>query len=153
MGLLLEFLFFNVDYRHKETLQFEDDDYVYFVSAVPKIRGGQEPPKEVKRLKKESDEKPQPGKQEDKKKPENQGKNKQSSGGQKQSGKKQGAGKQGSAGKNQNKNQKKKQQQGKQQSGKQQSGQKQSKDPSWREGMTDELLMTQSLRRDLEKEL
>lgn len=35
--LLLQFLNFHVDYERVETLQFEDDDYYYYVKAVPKI--------------------------------------------------------------------------------------------------------------------
>ena len=33
---LLEQLFFNLDYRKIENLQFEDNDYYYYVEAVPK---------------------------------------------------------------------------------------------------------------------
>ena len=36
-GLLLEFLFFHVNYRKTEQVQFEDNQYVYYVKAVPKI--------------------------------------------------------------------------------------------------------------------
>lgn len=38
LSLLYEHLFFAVDYRGTEKLQFEDDDYYYYVKAVPKIR-------------------------------------------------------------------------------------------------------------------
>lgn len=38
IALLYEFVFFAVDYRATEKLQFEDDDYYYYVKAVPKIR-------------------------------------------------------------------------------------------------------------------
>lgn len=38
VALIYEFIFFNVDYRSKEFLQFEDDDYYYYVKAVPKVR-------------------------------------------------------------------------------------------------------------------
>lgn len=38
LALLYEILFFAVDYRGTERLQFEDDDYYYYVKAVPKIR-------------------------------------------------------------------------------------------------------------------
>lgn len=34
---MLHFLLFNVDYSRTEMLQFEDDEYVYFVKAVPKM--------------------------------------------------------------------------------------------------------------------
>ena len=37
VGLILEFLFFNVDYSRTERVQFEDDEYYYYVKAVPKI--------------------------------------------------------------------------------------------------------------------
>ena len=36
VGLLLEFLFMDLDYSRTERVQFEDDDYYYFVKAVPK---------------------------------------------------------------------------------------------------------------------
>lgn len=35
--LVLTFLFFNLDYSRTESLQFEDDDYYYYVKAVPKV--------------------------------------------------------------------------------------------------------------------
>lgn len=35
-GLLYEFLFFRLDYKASEHLQFEDDEYYYYVKAVPK---------------------------------------------------------------------------------------------------------------------
>lgn len=34
---MLHFFLFNVDYSRTEMLQFEDDEYVYFVKAVPKM--------------------------------------------------------------------------------------------------------------------
>ena len=34
--LIVQFLFFNLDYSRTERLQFEDDDYYYYVKAVPK---------------------------------------------------------------------------------------------------------------------
>lgn len=36
-GLILEFLFFSVNYSRTERMQFEDDEYYYYVKAVPKI--------------------------------------------------------------------------------------------------------------------
>lgn len=36
-GLLLEFLFFCVNYSRTEHMQFEDDEYCYYVKAVPKV--------------------------------------------------------------------------------------------------------------------
>lgn len=37
VGFVLTFLFFHVDYTRTEKLQFEDDEYVYYVKAVPKV--------------------------------------------------------------------------------------------------------------------
>ncbi len=37
VGLVLQFLFFHVDYSRTEKLQFEDDEYYYYVKAVPKV--------------------------------------------------------------------------------------------------------------------
>lgn len=36
LGLLLEFIFMDLDYSRTERVQFEDDDYYYFVKAIPK---------------------------------------------------------------------------------------------------------------------
>ncbi|MBR3811664.1 MAG: hypothetical protein IKJ16_04955 [Agathobacter sp.] len=36
LGLALEFLFMDLDYSRTERVQFEDDDYYYYVKAVPK---------------------------------------------------------------------------------------------------------------------
>lgn len=36
--LILQFFVFSVDYSRAEYVQFEDDDYYYYVKAVPKIR-------------------------------------------------------------------------------------------------------------------
>lgn len=49
VGLVLEFLFFSVDYSRTENIQFEDDEYYYYVKAVPKV-GVAAPEKEVKRI-------------------------------------------------------------------------------------------------------
>lgn len=38
VGEILEFFFFHVDYKRTERLQFEDDEYYYYVKAVPKIK-------------------------------------------------------------------------------------------------------------------
>ena len=38
VGLVLEFLFFSVDYSRTENIQFEDDEYYYYVKAVPQSR-------------------------------------------------------------------------------------------------------------------
>jgi len=37
VGIILEFFIFSVDYSRSENLQFEDDDYYYYVKAVPKM--------------------------------------------------------------------------------------------------------------------
>lgn len=49
VGLVLEFLFFSVDYSRTEHIQFEDDEYYYYVKAVPKI-GVSAPELEVKHI-------------------------------------------------------------------------------------------------------
>ncbi len=36
VGFLLEFLFMDLDYSRTERVQFEDDEYYYFVTAIPK---------------------------------------------------------------------------------------------------------------------
>ena len=36
IAAVIQFLFFNVDYTRTERLQFEDDEYYYYVKAVPK---------------------------------------------------------------------------------------------------------------------
>lgn len=48
-GLLLEVLFLSVDYSRTEHLEFEDDEYHYYVKAVPKI-GVTVPEKSVKHI-------------------------------------------------------------------------------------------------------
>lgn len=37
VALVLQFLFFNLDYSRTERTQFEDDEYYYYVKAVPKV--------------------------------------------------------------------------------------------------------------------
>jgi len=37
IGLVLEMFYFSVDYSRSEKLQFEDDEYYYYVKAVPKV--------------------------------------------------------------------------------------------------------------------
>lgn len=49
LGLILEFFFFSVDYTRTEHVQFEDDEYYYYVKAVPKIEV-HVPQKEVKHI-------------------------------------------------------------------------------------------------------
>lgn len=48
-GLVLEFFFFCVDYSRTENIQFEDDEYYYYVKAVPKV-GVSVPQKTVKHI-------------------------------------------------------------------------------------------------------
>ena len=48
-GLILEIFFFSVDYSRSENLQFEDDEYYYYVKAVPKLSVAR-PEKTVKRI-------------------------------------------------------------------------------------------------------
>lgn len=38
IAFVLKLLFFSVDYKRTEKVQFEDDDYYYYVRAVPKIQ-------------------------------------------------------------------------------------------------------------------
>ena len=38
LALLYEYIFYSVDYRGTEHLRYEDDDYYYYVKAVPKVR-------------------------------------------------------------------------------------------------------------------
>lgn len=49
VGLVLELVFFAVDYSRTETLQYEDDEYYYYVKAVPKITVAA-PEKTVKKI-------------------------------------------------------------------------------------------------------
>ena len=46
---VIQFLFFHVDYRRTENVQFEDDEYYYYVKAVPKITVST-PDKKVKKI-------------------------------------------------------------------------------------------------------
>lgn len=49
LGVVLEFLFFCVDYSQTENIQFEDDEYYYYVKAIPKV-GVSAPEKRVKHI-------------------------------------------------------------------------------------------------------
>lgn len=53
LGIVLEFLFFSVDYSQTENIQFEDDEYYYYVKAVPKV-GVSAPEKQVKHITEET---------------------------------------------------------------------------------------------------
>ena len=35
-GVVIQFIFMNLDYARTENVQFEDDEYYYYVKAVPK---------------------------------------------------------------------------------------------------------------------
>lgn len=37
VGMVMQFFLFNVDYSRTETIQFEDDEYYYYVKAIPKL--------------------------------------------------------------------------------------------------------------------
>jgi len=37
LGYLLQILFFSVDYKRTESVQYEDDEYYYYVKAIPKV--------------------------------------------------------------------------------------------------------------------
>lgn len=56
IGLVLEFFFFCVDYSRAENVQFEDDEYYYYVKAIPKIDVSA-PEKQIKHITDESAEK------------------------------------------------------------------------------------------------
>lgn len=62
LGLILEFFFFSVDYTRTEHVQFEDDEYYYYVKAVPKIEV-HVPQKEVKHITERQTQEIQPEKQ------------------------------------------------------------------------------------------
>lgn len=49
VGMILEFFLFSVDYSRTEHIQYEDDEYYYYVKAVPKLAISA-PKKTVKRI-------------------------------------------------------------------------------------------------------
>ena len=49
VGVVMYYLFQDLDYKRVERVQFEDDDYYYYVTAVPKIKLEKEE-KEVKKI-------------------------------------------------------------------------------------------------------
>jgi hypothetical protein len=53
-GFVLEFIFFSVNYAGTEYLQFEDDEYYYYVKAIPKI-GVSAPDPSVKHINERSE--------------------------------------------------------------------------------------------------
>ncbi len=50
LAKILEFFVFNVDYSRTEYVQFEDDEYYYYVKAVPKNTKVAVPQKRVKTI-------------------------------------------------------------------------------------------------------
>ena len=48
-GFVAQFLFFNVEYNRAEKVQFEDDEYYYYVKAIPKVMVSA-PTKTVKKI-------------------------------------------------------------------------------------------------------
>jgi hypothetical protein len=38
IGIIASYFFVEMDYNRPESLQFEDDDYYYYVTAIPKVR-------------------------------------------------------------------------------------------------------------------
>ncbi|MDD3362390.1 MAG: hypothetical protein PHW34_12025 [Hespellia sp.] len=54
LGFVLEILFFAVDYTRTERMQFEDDEYYYYVKAVPKLAVSA-PKKQVSRINEHKD--------------------------------------------------------------------------------------------------
>lgn len=54
LGLVLEIIFFAVDYTRTERVQFEDDEYYYYVKAVPKLAVSA-PKKQVSRINEHKD--------------------------------------------------------------------------------------------------
>lgn len=49
LALILQFFVFNVDYSRTEKVQFEDDEYYYYVKAVPKVTVAR-PEKKIKQI-------------------------------------------------------------------------------------------------------
>ena len=49
VGVILNYFVLDLDYSRIEKVQFEDDDYYYYVTAVPKIRIVEED-KEIKKI-------------------------------------------------------------------------------------------------------
>ena len=37
-GIIITYIFRDLDYTRVEKVQFEDDDYYYYVTAIPKIK-------------------------------------------------------------------------------------------------------------------
>lgn len=54
VGIVLEIVFFSVDYSKCENLQYEDDEYYYYVKAIPKV-GVSAPEKMVKRINRQNE--------------------------------------------------------------------------------------------------
>ena len=52
VGIVIEFFAFNVDYGRVEQVQFQDDEYYYYVKALPKVTL-ETPQRKVKRINRE----------------------------------------------------------------------------------------------------
>lgn len=59
IAYLLQFMIFAVDYKRTEITQFEDDEYYYYVKAVPKVRVAGKEYDKIDILKEEDAEKPE----------------------------------------------------------------------------------------------
>ena len=59
IGFVIEFFELGVDYSRTENVQFEDDEYYYYVKAVPKV-GVQMPEKQVKHITEHQEQEPDP---------------------------------------------------------------------------------------------
>jgi ABC-type transport system involved in cytochrome c biogenesis permease subunit len=60
VGAVLYFIFQDLDYARIERVQFEDDDYYYYVKAVPKIRLAMEDKQVVNITAEEPEQEPEP---------------------------------------------------------------------------------------------
>ena len=66
LGVVIQFFNFHVDYSRTEKVQFEDDEYYYYVKAVPKVTVAA-PERKVKKINQQKKTRPSQRSQEDKK--------------------------------------------------------------------------------------
>ena len=66
LGVVIQFFNFHVDYSRAEKVQFEDDEYYYYVKAVPKVTVAA-PERKVKKINQQKKTRPSQRSQEDKK--------------------------------------------------------------------------------------
>jgi len=66
IGVVIQFFNFHVDYSRTEKVQFEDDEYYYYVKAVPKVTVAA-PERKVKKINQQKKTRPSQRSQEDKK--------------------------------------------------------------------------------------